>query len=82
MVALAHGALNNWGQYAFKFMGGPGQLGDGLVLGTGGLALLVVGSLLVARGRPSTSPLGAILGRSSVTAAQQACAAGGGRRDD
>jgi hypothetical protein len=40
MVALAHGALNNWGQYAFKFMRGPGQLGDGLVLGAGGLALL------------------------------------------
>jgi CAAX prenyl protease-like protein len=81
MVALAHGALNNWGQYAFKFMGGPGQLGDGLVLGTAGLALLAVGSLLVARGLPSTSPLGASLGPPSVTAAQ-AFAAGGGRRDD
>jgi len=23
MLALAHGVLNNWGQYAFKFMDGP-----------------------------------------------------------
>jgi membrane protease YdiL (CAAX protease family) len=52
MVALAHGALNNWGQYAFKFIGGPGQLDDGVVLGAGGLALLAVGSLLLARGFP------------------------------
>jgi uncharacterized protein len=81
MVALAHGALNNWGQYAFKFVGGAGQLGDGLVLGTGGLALLAVGSLLVARGLPSTSPVGASLGPPSVTAAQQAFAAGSGRDD-
>jgi len=52
MVALAHGALNNWGQYAFKFMGGPGHIHDGVVLGAGGLALLAVGSLLLARGLP------------------------------
>ena len=53
IVALAHGSLNNWGQYAFKFMedGGPGgQPRDMLILGAGGLAVLAVGTLLVARG--------------------------------
>jgi membrane protease YdiL (CAAX protease family) len=58
MVALAHGALNNWGQYAFKFMqdGGPGgQPRDMVILGAGGLAVLAVGSVLVARGL-STAP--------------------------
>lgn len=47
MVALAHGAHNNWGQYAFKFMddGGPGgEPRDLLVLAAGGLALLAVGA--------------------------------------
>jgi len=56
IVALAHGALNNWGQYAFKFMqdGGPGgQPRDMVILGVGGLAVLATGSLLVARGLPS-----------------------------
>ena len=59
MVALAHGALNNWGQYAFKFMqdGGPGgQPRDMAILASGGLALLIVGSLLVARGFSSAPP--------------------------
>jgi membrane protease YdiL (CAAX protease family) len=52
IVALAHGALNNWGQYAFKFMadGGPGgHPRDLIILGAGGLAVLAVGSLLLAR---------------------------------
>lgn len=56
MVALAHGALNNWGQYAFKFMqdeGPGGQPRDMLILAAGGLAVLVVGSSLVARGLSS-----------------------------
>jgi CAAX protease family protein len=59
IVALAHGALNNWGQYAFKFMedGGPGgQPRDMMILGAGGLAVLAVGSLLVARGLSSAPP--------------------------
>jgi membrane protease YdiL (CAAX protease family) len=52
IVSLAHGSLNNWGQYAFKFM--PDSLGgrDYLVLGTGNLALLLVGFLLLARVGP------------------------------
>lgn len=57
IVALAHGALNNWGQYAFKFMqdGGPGgQPRDMVILGAGGLAVLAVGAVLVARGLAST----------------------------
>jgi hypothetical protein len=59
IVALAHGALNNWGQYAFTFMqdGGPGgQPRDMMILGAGGLAVLAVGSLLVARGLSSAPP--------------------------
>ncbi|HET7525769.1 MAG TPA: CPBP family intramembrane glutamic endopeptidase [Burkholderiaceae bacterium] len=53
IVALAHGSLNNWGQYAFKLMeqGGPGgKPRDLIILAAGGLAVLAVGSLLVARG--------------------------------
>jgi hypothetical protein len=61
MVALAHGALNNWGQYAFKFMAGPGQLHEGTVLAAGGLALLAVGSVLLAR-LPDNSQKKVILG--------------------
>jgi CAAX protease family protein len=53
MVALAHGALNNWGQYAFKFMEGPGGIDGALVLGAGGMALLAVGGLLLAYGWPA-----------------------------
>ena len=59
IVALAHGSLNNWGQYAFKFMedGGPGgQPRDMLILGAGGLAVLAVGTLLVARGSGTREP--------------------------
>jgi hypothetical protein len=53
IAALAHGALNNWGQYAFKFMddgGAGGEARDMLVLAAGGLGLLAVGSLLLAYG--------------------------------
>jgi CAAX protease family protein len=53
MVTLAHGALNNWGQYAFKFIEGPKGIDGALVLGAGGLALLVVGSLLLAYAWPA-----------------------------
>jgi hypothetical protein len=56
LVALAHGALNNWGQYAFKFMAGPGTLADAVVLAAGSGALLATGSLLVAYGGTRTAP--------------------------
>lgn len=49
MVALAHGALNNWGQYAFKYMEeGSGQGSDVLILAAGGLGLVATGTLLLA----------------------------------
>jgi membrane protease YdiL (CAAX protease family) len=54
-VALAHGALNNWGQYAFKFVAGPGEFHDAMVLGAGGLALVAVGSLLLCSVRPEAA---------------------------
>ena len=49
IVAIAHGAMNNWGQYAFKFMGGSGSgsLADGVVLAAGCVALLGVGTILL-----------------------------------
>jgi membrane protease YdiL (CAAX protease family) len=50
IATLAHGALNNWGQYAFKLMGdgGPGsEPRDMLVLAAGGVALIGVGTLLL-----------------------------------
>jgi membrane protease YdiL (CAAX protease family) len=47
IVAIAHGALNNWGQYAFKFASGEGQPIDVLVLACGGLALTAVGAMLL-----------------------------------
>jgi membrane protease YdiL (CAAX protease family) len=59
IVALAHGSLNNWGQFAFKFMedAGPGgQPQDILILGVGGLAVVAVGSVLVVRGLSSDPP--------------------------
>jgi membrane protease YdiL (CAAX protease family) len=46
LVALSHGALNNWGQFAFKFMTTSGP-DDWLILLVGNLALLLVGGLLI-----------------------------------
>ena len=54
LVSIAHGALNNWGQYAFKFMKDPEGphleekvAGDLQVALVGTLALLVVGTILL-----------------------------------
>lgn len=60
LVALAHGSLNNWGQYAFKFMDGGGSH-DALVLAAGGVALVATGCVLLrsVRGRPAASPTAA-----------------------
>lgn len=57
MVLLAHGALNNWGQYAFKFMQGFGEH-QMLLLSAGNLGLLALGSVLVARGLSPASQAG------------------------
>jgi membrane protease YdiL (CAAX protease family) len=67
MVALAHGALNNWGQYAFKYMEDP-AVDWMMVLGAAGVALFVVGSLLLAFALPPASPRAASSGPSSVPA--------------
>jgi uncharacterized protein len=53
IVTAAHGALNNWGQYAFKFISTNGRPIDGLVLATGGLALTAIGAVLLVQ---ETSP--------------------------
>lgn len=56
LVAVAHGALNNWGQYAFKYMKESGTPdADVAVLSIGSLALLILGILLLWRdGAPGT----------------------------
>ncbi|MBI3490564.1 MAG: hypothetical protein HY047_02015 [Acidobacteria bacterium] len=44
-----HGALNSWGQYAFKyiqFVRAP----DSVVLGAGGMAVFILGTLLLTCG--------------------------------
>jgi membrane protease YdiL (CAAX protease family) len=46
IVSLAHGALNNWGQYAFKYMQDT-DADETIVLIAGGAALAVVGGLLL-----------------------------------
>ena len=52
LVAIAHGALNNWGQYAFKYMDDPSVGNDVLALSGGFLVLLVVAVVLLRRGAP------------------------------
>jgi hypothetical protein len=52
IVAIAHGALNNWGQYAFKFMQDFTVPPPAVVLATGSVALYVVGAALLAFGVP------------------------------
>jgi uncharacterized protein len=50
LVAIAHGALNNWGQYAFKYMENSGMPDRDLaVLSAGSLALFAVGLVLLSR---------------------------------
>jgi membrane protease YdiL (CAAX protease family) len=48
LVAVAHGALNDWGQYAFKYMdeSAPPRI-EIAVLSGGSLVLLLVGLLLL-----------------------------------
>jgi membrane protease YdiL (CAAX protease family) len=52
IVALAHGAFNNWGQYAFKYMRDFTTPDPGAVLGTGFIGLYAVGILLLAFAMP------------------------------
>jgi membrane protease YdiL (CAAX protease family) len=46
IVSLAHGALNNWGQYAFKYMQDT-DADETIVLIAGGAALVIAGGLLL-----------------------------------
>jgi membrane protease YdiL (CAAX protease family) len=47
IVALAHGALNNWGQYAFKYMKDFHVANEVELLAAGGLGVLVAGIFLL-----------------------------------
>jgi membrane protease YdiL (CAAX protease family) len=50
LVSIAHGGLNNWGQYAFKYMKeSTSPQKDLIVLAAGSLAMLIVGALLLWR---------------------------------
>ncbi|HEX3704517.1 MAG TPA: CPBP family intramembrane glutamic endopeptidase [Vicinamibacterales bacterium] len=54
LVSIAHGALNNWGQYAFRYMKDSGSVGkDTLALSGGFLALFAVATCLLWRGVPT-----------------------------
>ncbi len=54
VVAIAHGALNNWGQYALKYMRDFIDPDPGAAVASGFLGLYVVGGLLLAFGMPPT----------------------------
>jgi membrane protease YdiL (CAAX protease family) len=54
IVSLAHGALNSWGQYAFKYMQFV-KAQDSVVGGAALLALLILGTSLLTLG---TGPIG------------------------
>ena len=54
LVSIAHGALNNWGQYAFKYMKDTSSIAkDVLALGGGFLALFAVAVVLLWCGVPT-----------------------------
>ena len=53
IAAIAHGSLNNWGQYAFKFMGDFAASDEGVVLGAGFAALSCLGAVLLVFGMSS-----------------------------
>ena len=56
LVSIAHGALNNWGQYAFKYMkDAPPTTADVIVLEAGAFGLLVVGAALLWLGLPNST---------------------------
>ena len=56
IASIAHGAVNNWGQYAFKFIADSGDPSkDLMVLWIGGLAVLVVGICLLWLAAPPES---------------------------
>ena len=59
MVSLSHGSLNNWGQFAFKFLATSGRHDFTLLAGVN-LALLCVGVLILPRlGASPRSPAAA-----------------------
>src|SRR5262245_10331513 len=54
LVSIAHGALNNWGQYAFKYMKDSDSIGkDALALTGGFLVLFAVAVILLWWGVPT-----------------------------
>ncbi len=70
LVSMAHGASNNWGQYAFKYMqdsGTPDRVM--MALNTGFLVLLLVGLILIFADRQLRSRHRAVTASRSSTAA-------------
>ncbi len=47
IVSIAHGALNNWGQYAFKFLNDFTVADAAIVLLSGSLVLLLIAMVLM-----------------------------------
>jgi uncharacterized protein len=69
LVSIAHGSLNNWGQYAFKYMEeSTTSGGDLFVLSMGSLAVFIAGVLLLTfafpihRARETARPVSAAPG--------------------
>ena len=56
IVAIAHGALNDWGQYAFKYMEAFTAPDQRVVLGAGFVVLYCVAAVLLAFGVPAAVP--------------------------
>lgn len=57
MVTLAHGAVNDWGQYAFKYLNDFTRADPILVLDAGGRAVLLLGMALVILALPPGKPV-------------------------
>jgi membrane protease YdiL (CAAX protease family) len=53
IVALAHGALNDWGQFAFKYMQAAADVNLASVLLAGSVAVVVTGAVLTATLTPA-----------------------------
>jgi hypothetical protein len=57
---LAHGALNAWGQYVFKYMQFV-RAPDSIVGAAGILAVLLLGTLLLTLGLPTAPRPGSVI---------------------
>jgi membrane protease YdiL (CAAX protease family) len=67
IVAIGHGSLNNWGQYAFKYMSDFTNADEGQVLLAGLSLVFAVGVILVTVGLPSARTAKSRIGGTGAT---------------